>query len=320
MQSPRHEDLNDDVLADAFVACTTWLASATMHTIPSAVDKASVRSGKVEENYIRTLRKVTDEAAVVLLVLDPHDWGRGLGCGKLVEEQARGGGQAARVRVQQDWDKLWTSVLLCNMVKPEDLDDPTSDDTFFALPISAPLYRFSTSYRGVLSIISPYSAQRLGPVFVKTLALISFNAEGYSIGVLILASHYTYQTGLYNESDWELTLSFHPTWSNDLDWFLMTSDGRHMLHEGRPVRSMHLYPAPDIRAKSARLLSSLGVLLARSLRPHTWRHVPALKALVRNLHSDSVAQGDNSQDIWDPARQFFELRKACFEDLGSTGT
>ena len=53
-------------------------------------------------------------------------------------------------------------------------------------------------------------------------------------------------------------------------------------------------------------LSSLGILLARSVRPRPWRHVPALKALVRELQSTS----DDSQDVWAPARRFFELRMA----------
>jgi hypothetical protein len=61
-------------------------------------------------------------------------------------------------------------------------------------------------------------------------------------------------------------------------------------------------------------LSSLGILLARSVRPRPWRHVPALKALVRELQSDS----DGSQDVWAPARRFFELRKARpAADLGN---
>ncbi|KAH9012268.1 hypothetical protein EDB84DRAFT_1536650 [Lactarius hengduanensis] len=67
-------------------------------------------------------------------------------------------------------------------------------------------------------------------------------------------------------------------------------------------------------------LSSLGILLARSLRLRPWRHVPALKALVRGLHYDSAAQGDSSQDIWEPARRFFELRKARLEDLAGAGS
>ncbi|KAH8986820.1 hypothetical protein EDB86DRAFT_2832579 [Lactarius hatsudake] len=240
---------NDDVSTDAFVTgAASWLASAIMHTIPSAVsDQASVGGGKMKGNYIRTLRKVTDETDVVLLVLDSHD---DRGRGKLVEEQAREWcvmedkrpafvfnkidpvprenvqafaegpppydpsdslplpehrpnspwhctgdllhlfevhEQRGTMRAQRwvswcpSWchvrrsynqfslsvscgqptlpmvsltvtseyrDKKWTSVLLRDMVKPEDLDDPTSDDTvtFYALPaISAPLQHFSTA-------------------------------------------------------------------------------------------------------------------------------------------------------------------------------
>ena len=66
-------------------------------------------------------------------------------------------------------------------------------------------------------------------------------------------------------------------------------------------------------------LSSLGVLLARSMRPRPWRHVPALKALVRELQSGPSTQDGSSLDIWAPARQFFELRKARSADPGDAG-
>ena len=66
-------------------------------------------------------------------------------------------------------------------------------------------------------------------------------------------------------------------------------------------------------------LSSLGVLLARSIRPRPWLHVPALKALVRELQSNSDS-GSSQEDIMAPARQFFELRKASLTDLGDTDT
>ncbi|KAH8986826.1 hypothetical protein EDB86DRAFT_2230338 [Lactarius hatsudake] len=83
---------------------------------------------------------------------------------------------------------------------------------------------------------------------------------------------------------------------------------------------MHLYQASDIRTRPARLPSLLSRhLLARSLRSRPWRHVPALKTLVRDLHSDSAAQCDSSQDVWEPARRFFERRKAHLEDLSGTG-
>ncbi|KAH9025906.1 hypothetical protein EDB84DRAFT_1503316, partial [Lactarius hengduanensis] len=51
-------------------------------------------------------------------------------------------------------------------------------------------------------------------------------------------------------------------------------------------------------------LSSLGILLARSLRLRPWRHVPALKAL----------------DVREPVRRFFELRKVRLEDLDGAGS
>ncbi|KAH9022599.1 hypothetical protein EDB84DRAFT_1564944 [Lactarius hengduanensis] len=75
-----------------------------------------------------------------------------------------------------------------------------------------------------------------------------------------------------------------------------------------------------LRGQPGFRLSSLGILLARSLPPRPWRHVPALKALVRDLHSDSAAQGYSSQGVWEPARRFFEPRKARLEDLGGAGT
>src|SRR6266702_3688857 len=46
-------------------------------------------------------------------------------------------------------DKTWSSVLLRNVVKPEDFDNSTSDDAFCALPpVSAPPQHFSATCRG----------------------------------------------------------------------------------------------------------------------------------------------------------------------------
>ncbi|KAI9433131.1 hypothetical protein H4582DRAFT_1820081, partial [Lactarius indigo] len=137
--------------------------------------------------------------------------------------------------------------------------------------------------------------------------------------------------------------SFHPTRSNDLDWSLKASDDLqldgvefsslpsrlHLVEEDvvyyftkhglRGVCVFSRRPTSEQGQRGFRL-SSLGILLARSLRPRPWRHVPALKALVRDLHSDpSVTQGDSSQDVWAPTRRFFELRKARLEDLGGAG-
>ncbi|KAH9012547.1 hypothetical protein EDB84DRAFT_1444634 [Lactarius hengduanensis] len=63
-----------------------WLtASVTMRDIPFAVsEQPSVAKGKMKEYYIRTLRMVSDEADVVLLVLPARDT-TGAARGKLVE-------------------------------------------------------------------------------------------------------------------------------------------------------------------------------------------------------------------------------------------
>ncbi|KAH9168554.1 hypothetical protein EDB89DRAFT_2073835 [Lactarius sanguifluus] len=78
-------------------------------------------------------------------------------------------------------------------------------------------------------------------------------------------------------------------------------------------------PTPLASPFSSRCLSYLGILLARSLRPCPWRHVPVLKALVHDLHSDPAVQGDIGHGVWAPARRFFELPKARLADLGVAG-
>lgn len=136
--------------------------------------------------------------------------------------------------------------------------------------------------------------------------------------------------------------SFHPTQGNVLDWSLKTSDdlqldgvefsslpsGLHLVEQDvvyftkdglRGVCVFSRRQTSDHGQRGYRL-SSFGVLLARSVRPRPWRHVPALKALVRELHSDSATLDDSSLDVWAPARRFFELRKARPADLGGAGT
>ncbi|KAH8985050.1 hypothetical protein EDB86DRAFT_3105849 [Lactarius hatsudake] len=135
--------------------------------------------------------------------------------------------------------------------------------------------------------------------------------------------------------------SFHPTRGNDLDWSLKATDdlqldgvefsslpsGLHLVEQDvvyftkDGLRGVCVFTRRQTSEQGQRgfRLSSLGILLARSLRPRPWRHVPALKALVRDLHSDSAPQGDSSQDVWEPARRFFDLRKARLGDLGGAG-
>ncbi|KAH9025913.1 hypothetical protein EDB84DRAFT_1563883 [Lactarius hengduanensis] len=84
-----------------------------------------------------------------------------------------------------------------------------------------------------------------------------------------------------------------------------------------PLPSPHLF---DIRARPARLPSLISRHPPRAFpAPAPLAPRPQLKALVRGLHSDSAGQGDSNQDVWEPARRFFELRKARLEDLGGAG-
>ncbi len=68
-------------------------------------------------------------------------------------------------------------------------------------------------------------------------------------------------------------------------------------------------------------LSSLGILLAKSVRSRPWRHVPALKALVNTIYSSledrEVLEPTDSD--WDPARAFFEERQVRRADLAGAG-
>lgn len=68
-------------------------------------------------------------------------------------------------------------------------------------------------------------------------------------------------------------------------------------------------------------LSSLGILLAKSVRSRPWRHVPALKALVQTIY-DSLQHREAlepTESDWDPARRFFEERKVQRADLAGAG-
>lgn len=59
-------------------------------------------------------------------------------------------------------------------------------------------------------------------------------------------------------------------------------------------------------------MSSLAVVLAKSPRPSTWRHVPALKQLVDAIYG-SVGEREDwelTEKDWEPARAFLEERKA----------
>ena len=69
-------------------------------------------------------------------------------------------------------------------------------------------------------------------------------------------------------------------------------------------------------------LTSLGIILAKSRRPRPWRHLTALKELAESLYgrfTGSSASLELLEEDWEPARLFFEERKARVPDLGGVG-
>ena len=71
-------------------------------------------------------------------------------------------------------------------------------------------------------------------------------------------------------------------------------------------------------------LSSLGILLAPSLRPRPWRHVSALRALAHEIYGSLDEDprgfvGEPEGDDWEPARLFFDERMVRRTDLGGEG-
>ncbi|KAH9169203.1 hypothetical protein EDB89DRAFT_1908741 [Lactarius sanguifluus] len=84
-RDPRYKDVM--TTSELTLSSLAWLtASAAMRDTPSVVsERLSVGSGKMKGHYICSLRKVADEADVVLLALDTYDTNRGRGM--LTEEQ-----------------------------------------------------------------------------------------------------------------------------------------------------------------------------------------------------------------------------------------
>ncbi|KAJ7199700.1 hypothetical protein GGX14DRAFT_661774 [Mycena pura] len=68
-------------------------------------------------------------------------------------------------------------------------------------------------------------------------------------------------------------------------------------------------------------LSSLGILLAKSARPRPWRHTAALKELTTLIYArfESSASLVPADSDWEPARAFFNERKAVRASLGGAG-
>ncbi|KAH9954085.1 hypothetical protein BC827DRAFT_1262315 [Russula dissimulans] len=140
--------------------------------------------------------------------------------------------------------------------------------------------------------------------------------------------------------------SFHPTRGNILDWSLKASDdvqldgvefsalpsGLHLVEQDvvyftkdsqRGVCIFRRRPTSEHGHRGFRL-SSLGILLARSIRPRPWRHVTALKALAREIYAPLEPEAGGcarelQDDDWAPAQRFFEERRTRRADLGGAG-
>ncbi|KAA1473316.1 hypothetical protein DENSPDRAFT_902320 [Dentipellis sp. KUC8613] len=133
--------------------------------------------------------------------------------------------------------------------------------------------------------------------------------------------------------------SFHPTQGNVIDWSLKASDdvdlngvefcclpsGLHLIDHDVVYFTKGARHGVCVFRKRVTTedghrgfrLSSLGILLAESSRPRSWRHLSALKELVNTIYDSIEARGISEpvDSDWDPARQFFEERKVRTSDL-----
>ncbi|KAI9461513.1 hypothetical protein F5148DRAFT_243292 [Russula earlei] len=140
--------------------------------------------------------------------------------------------------------------------------------------------------------------------------------------------------------------SFHPTRGNILDWSLTATDdvrldgvefsalpsGLHLVEQDvvyftkdfqQGVCVFHRRQTSEHGQRGFRL-SSLGILLARAVRPRPWRHVAALKALAREIYSPLLPEAGGCMrelqgDDWVPAQRWFEERRVRRADLGGAG-
>jgi hypothetical protein len=140
--------------------------------------------------------------------------------------------------------------------------------------------------------------------------------------------------------------SFHPTRGNIVDWSLQATDdinldgvefsafpsGLHLVEHDvvhftkdshRGVCVFNRRQTSEQGQRGFRL-SSLGILLARSVRPRPWKHVAALEALAYEIYASLEQEGrgcmrEPQEDDWEPARRFFEERRIRRTDLGGAG-
>ncbi|KAF9220600.1 hypothetical protein BS17DRAFT_786803 [Gyrodon lividus] len=137
--------------------------------------------------------------------------------------------------------------------------------------------------------------------------------------------------------------SFHPTKGNVVDWCLKASEdlqldgvefstlpsGLHLVDQDVVyfTKDSHSGVCVFRRRRTSEhgqrgfRLSSLGILLAKSTRARSWRHVDALKTLVDAIYLSLESRGvlEPVEADWEPARAFFEERKVQRADLGGAG-
>ncbi|KAI0321549.1 hypothetical protein OF83DRAFT_1168398 [Amylostereum chailletii] len=137
--------------------------------------------------------------------------------------------------------------------------------------------------------------------------------------------------------------SFHPTQGNIVDWsrknddelsldgveFCALPSGLHTVdqdviyftHGSCPGVCVFRRRKTTAHGQRGFRLSSFGVLLAPSVRPRPWLHVPALHALADEFYEASADEDVESlhEERWTSARAFFEAREVRHEDLGGAG-
>lgn len=126
--------------------------------------------------------------------------------------------------------------------------------------------------------------------------------------------------------------SFHPTEGNIIDWSLTADDsirldniefsalpsGLHLVEQDVIYLTKHGHSGICIfkrrlssTASRGFLMSSLGILVAKSARPRPWRHRTALMDLIMVLYTKMESRGtlEPFEEDWEPVREFFEQRR-----------
>ncbi|TRM66558.1 hypothetical protein BD626DRAFT_565660 [Schizophyllum amplum] len=137
--------------------------------------------------------------------------------------------------------------------------------------------------------------------------------------------------------------SFHPTKGNVIDWSAKASDdikldnleysalpsGLHLVEQDVVyfTKDGHHGVCAFRRRRTSEQghrgfrLSSVGILLAKCRRPRPWMHTSALKDLTTMIYARLEASGvlEPTEADWEPARVFFDARRAREPGLGGAG-